>query len=96
MFIENFKTMAHDIDYKIIGDDIQVVEIELDPGEAVRAEAAKAAAAKAEEAKAALAKTSGATPLPREARGPAPKSEPDAKVDEEKKKKKADDEAQKR
>ena len=64
--------------------------------EAVRVEAAKAAAAKAEEAKAALAKTSGATPLPREARGPAPKSEPDAKVDEEKKKKRADDEAQKR
>lgn len=32
-------TMAHDIDYKIIGDDIQVVEIELDPAEGVRAEA---------------------------------------------------------
>ena len=31
--------MAHDIDYKIIGDDIQVVEVEMDPGEAVRAEA---------------------------------------------------------
>lgn len=30
--------MAHDIDYRIIGDDIQAVEIELDPGEAVRAE----------------------------------------------------------
>jgi uncharacterized protein (TIGR00266 family) len=30
--------MAHDIDYKIIGDDIQAVEIELDPMEAVRAE----------------------------------------------------------
>jgi uncharacterized protein (TIGR00266 family) len=30
--------MAHDIDYKIIGDDIQAVEIELDPHEAVRAE----------------------------------------------------------
>ena len=31
--------MAHDIDYQIIGDDIQVVEVEMDPGEAVRAEA---------------------------------------------------------
>lgn len=31
--------MADIIDYKIIGDDIQVVEIELDPAEAVRAEA---------------------------------------------------------
>lgn len=31
--------MAHDIDYKIYGDDMQAVEIELDPGEAVRAEA---------------------------------------------------------
>lgn len=31
--------MAHDIDYNILGDDIQVVEIELDPQEAVRAEA---------------------------------------------------------
>jgi uncharacterized protein (TIGR00266 family) len=30
--------MAHDIDYKIYGEDIQVVEIELDPQEAVRAE----------------------------------------------------------
>src|SRR5436190_1232724 len=30
--------MAHEIDYKIIGDDIQAVEVELDPGEAVRAE----------------------------------------------------------
>ena len=30
--------MAHEIDYKIIGDDIQVVEVELDPQEAVRAE----------------------------------------------------------
>ncbi len=30
--------MAHEIDYQIIGDDIQVVEIELDPNEAVRAE----------------------------------------------------------
>lgn len=29
---------AHEIDYRIIGDDIQVVEIELDPMEAVRAE----------------------------------------------------------
>ncbi len=31
---------THDIDYKIIGDDIQLVEIELDPGETVIAEAA--------------------------------------------------------
>ena len=31
--------MAHDIYYEIIGDDIQVVEVEMDPGEAVRAEA---------------------------------------------------------
>ena len=31
--------MAHDIDYEIIGDDIQVVQVELDPGEAIRAEA---------------------------------------------------------
>jgi uncharacterized protein (TIGR00266 family) len=30
--------MAHEIDYKIIGDDIQAVEVELDAGEAVRAE----------------------------------------------------------
>jgi len=31
--------MADDIDYKIIGDDMQIVEIELDPDEAVQAEA---------------------------------------------------------
>lgn len=31
--------MADVIDYKIIGDDLQLVEIELDPGEGVRAEA---------------------------------------------------------
>lgn len=30
--------MAHDIDYKIIGDDIQAIEVELDPHEGVRAE----------------------------------------------------------
>ena len=30
--------MAHEIDYKIIGDDLQAIEIELDPQEAVRAE----------------------------------------------------------
>ncbi len=30
---------AHEIDYRIIGDDIQIVEIELDPGETVIAEA---------------------------------------------------------
>jgi len=30
---------AHEIDYKILGDDIQLVEIELDPGETVIAEA---------------------------------------------------------
>ncbi len=31
--------MAHVIDYKIFGDDMQIVEIELDPSEGVRAEA---------------------------------------------------------
>lgn len=31
--------MAHEIDYTLHGDDMQIVEIELDPGEAVRAEA---------------------------------------------------------
>ena len=31
--------MADEIDYTIHGDDMQMVEIELDPGEAVRAEA---------------------------------------------------------
>jgi uncharacterized protein (TIGR00266 family) len=31
--------MADDIDYKISGDDMQLVEVELDPGEGVRAEA---------------------------------------------------------
>ena len=31
--------MAHDIEYTLNGDDMQIVEIELDPGEAVRAEA---------------------------------------------------------
>jgi uncharacterized protein (TIGR00266 family) len=30
--------MADEIDYQLIGDDLQLVEIELDPGEAVRAE----------------------------------------------------------
>ncbi len=30
---------SHEIDYKIIGDDIQIVEVELDPGETVIAEA---------------------------------------------------------
>ena len=30
---------AHEIDYTLIGDDMQIVEIELDPGESVRAEA---------------------------------------------------------
>jgi len=30
---------SHDIDYKIIGDDIQLVEVELDPQETVIAEA---------------------------------------------------------
>ena len=30
---------SHDLDYKILGDDIQLVEIELDPGETVIAEA---------------------------------------------------------
>ena len=31
--------MAHVIDYKIYGDDMQLVEIELDPNEGVQAEA---------------------------------------------------------
>src|SRR6187549_723099 len=31
--------MVHEIDFRILGDDIQVVEVEMDPGEAVRAEA---------------------------------------------------------
>ena len=31
--------ISHEIDYKIIGDDIQIVEIELDPNETVIAEA---------------------------------------------------------
>ena len=31
--------MAHEIDYLIHGDDLQLVEIDLDPGEGVRAEA---------------------------------------------------------
>ena len=29
---------SHEIDYKIVGDDMQIVEIELDPGETVIAE----------------------------------------------------------
>jgi hypothetical protein len=32
-------SMADVVDYKIYGDDMQIVEVELDPGEAVRAEA---------------------------------------------------------
>ncbi len=31
--------MTDIIDYKIYGDDMQIVEVELDPGEGVRAEA---------------------------------------------------------
>ena len=30
---------CHKVDYKVIGDDIQIVEVELDPGETVIAEA---------------------------------------------------------
>ena len=30
---------SHEVDYEIIGDDIQIVEVELDPGETVIAEA---------------------------------------------------------
>src|SRR5690349_6169599 len=30
---------SHEVDYKIIGDDLQLVEVELDPGETVIAEA---------------------------------------------------------
>jgi len=36
---EKIAMKCHDVDYKIIGDDIQLVEIELDPGETVVAEA---------------------------------------------------------
>lgn len=31
--------MAHEIEYRVLGDDMQLVEVALDPGEAVRAEA---------------------------------------------------------
>ena len=31
--------MAHEVDYKILGDDMQFVEVELDPGESTVAEA---------------------------------------------------------
>src|SRR5262245_3180924 len=34
-----FEAMAHDVDYKILGDDMQFVEVELDPGESAVAEA---------------------------------------------------------
>ena len=37
--MEQARLGTHEIDYKIIGDDMQVVEIELDPGETVIAEA---------------------------------------------------------
>ena len=30
---------CHEVDYKVIGDDMQIVEIEMDPSEAVVAEA---------------------------------------------------------
>ena len=30
---------SHEVDYEILGDDMQIVEIELDPGETVIAEA---------------------------------------------------------
>jgi uncharacterized protein (TIGR00266 family) len=36
---EKIAMKCHEVDYKIIGDDIQLVEIELDPGETVVAEA---------------------------------------------------------
>lgn len=36
---EKIAMKCHDVDYKIVGDDIQLVEIELDPGETVVAEA---------------------------------------------------------
>ena len=39
--------MADIIDYKIYGDDLQLVEVELDPGEGVRAEAGRAGVAAA-------------------------------------------------
>ena len=31
--------MAHEVDFKILGDDMQFVEVELDPGESAVAEA---------------------------------------------------------
>jgi len=39
LFLERRVSMADDISYKIYGDDMQIVEIELDPSEGVRAEA---------------------------------------------------------
>ena len=30
---------SHEVDYRLIGDDLQIVEVELDPGETVIAEA---------------------------------------------------------
>ena len=35
----NEKMNSHEIDYELIGDDMQIVEVELDPGETVIAEA---------------------------------------------------------
>ena len=36
---EEFIMRCHEVDYQILGDDMQIVEIELDPGETVIAEA---------------------------------------------------------
>ena len=37
--LEGYIMPSHEVDYQIIGDDIQIVEVELDPGETVIAEA---------------------------------------------------------
>ena len=37
--LKEFIMKCHEVDYKIIGDDMQIVEVELDPSETVIAEA---------------------------------------------------------
>ena len=39
LFLLSMDMNSHEIDYELIGDDMQIVEIELDPGETVIAEA---------------------------------------------------------
>ena len=36
---KGYNMPTHEVDYEVIGDDIQIVEVELDPGETVIAEA---------------------------------------------------------